>query len=39
MPATVGKTGGFYVGSTLVTFIDSWTLNPGEGDCRCDVIR
>ncbi len=27
MGATVGKNGGFYVGSTLVTFIDNWSLD------------
>ena len=27
MAATKGKDGGFYLGSTLVTFMDNWTLN------------
>jgi predicted secreted protein len=31
MAATKGKDGGFYVGSTLVTFISSWNLNRGKG--------
>jgi len=29
MSVSKGKDGGFYVGSTLVTFMDSWTLNRG----------
>lgn len=29
--ATKGKAGGFYVGSTLVTFITDWTLNVTGG--------
>lgn len=30
MAATKGKSGGFYVGSTLVTFITGWSLNPTQ---------
>ncbi len=29
MATEKGKDGGFYVGSTLVTFMDTWTLNRG----------
>jgi len=29
MSVSKGKDGGFYVGSTLVTFMESWTLNRG----------
>ena len=29
MSVSKGKDGGFYVGSTLVTFMDTWTLNRG----------
>ena len=29
MATSKGKDGGFYVGSTIVTFMDSWTLNRG----------
>lgn len=31
MAVSKGKDGGFYVGSTLVTFMDTWTLNKGIG--------
>jgi len=31
MAVSKGKDGGFYVGSTLVTFMDSWSLNRGIG--------
>jgi len=31
MGATMGKDGGFYVAGSLVTFIDSWTLNLSRG--------
>ena len=31
MAATVGKTGGFYLGATLITFIDSWNLDVSIG--------
>lgn len=31
MAATVGKAGGFYLGSTLVTFISDWSLTRGKG--------
>lgn len=31
MAINKGKDGGFYVGSTIVTFMDSWTLNRGIG--------
>jgi len=31
MAVNKGKDGGFYVGSTLVTFMDTWSLNRGIG--------
>ncbi len=31
MAATVGKNGGFYVGATLVPFIDSWNIDMTIG--------
>lgn len=31
MAVNKGKDGGFYVGSTLVTFMDLWNLNRGIG--------
>lgn len=34
MAATIGKDGGFYVGTDLVTFIDSWTLSGTIGSAE-----
>ncbi len=31
MPATVGKDGGFYLGTSLLTFIDSWSIQGTIG--------
>ena len=31
MAVNKGKDGGFYLGSTLVTFMDTWTVNRGVG--------
>ena len=50
MSVSKGKDGGFYVGSTLVTFMDTWSLNRGitveettsfgdEWETKCATVK
>jgi hypothetical protein len=50
MSASKGKDGGFYLGSTLVTFMDTWSLNRGvtveettsfgdDWETRCATVK